>query len=225
MGLSAERRRQAAVCQFVLQRARPATVTDLTVRKVRERAFETAPNIAPRHCPDTILIDLGAVHGLRTGMPVVTVQGLVGRISSVTENNAKVLLLSDPSSLASALLADSRLNGIVRGDTGNHLVMDFLPQGPTFAVGEAVLSSGLGGQFPRGLRIGTIDTIESQPNAVFQTATVRPAVDFSSLELVMVITNFAPSQGLNDLLNQAEETAPVQSAPAQSAPAQEETAP
>jgi hypothetical protein len=54
---------------------------------------------------------------------------------------------------------------------------------------------------------------------------VRPAVDFSSLELVMVITNFAPSQGLNDLLNQAEETAPVQSAPAQSAPAQEETAP
>lgn len=169
---------------------------------------------------DTILIDLGAVHGLRSGMPVVTDQGLVGRIGSVTENNAKVLLLSDPSSLASALLADSRLNGIVRGDTGNHLVMDFLPQGPTFAVGEAVLSSGLGGQFPRGLTIGTIDTIESQPNAVFQTATVRPAVDFSSLELVMVITNFAPSQGLNDLLNQAEEAAPVQSAPAQ-----EETAP
>ena len=64
---------------------------------------------------DTLLIDLGAVHGLRSGMPVVTDQGLVGRISSVTENNAKVLLLSDPSSLASALLADSRLNGIVRG--------------------------------------------------------------------------------------------------------------
>lgn len=151
---------------------------------------------------ETILIDLGQVHGIRTGMPVVTDQGLVGRISEVTENTSKVLLLNDPGSSASALLADSRLNGIVRGSTGGELIMDFIPQGPTFQVGEAVLSSGLGGKFPKGLAIGTIAAIQSQPNAVFQTATVNPAVDFGSLELVMVITNFEPNESLPDFLAQ-----------------------
>jgi rod shape-determining protein MreC len=160
---------------------------------------------------DTILIDLGAVHGIRTGMPVVTDQGLVGRISDVTENNAKVLLLTDPSSSASGLMADSRLNGIVRGGARGRLIMDFIPQGPTFEVGEAVLSSGLGGKFPKGLAIGTIESIESQPNAVFQTANIRPAVDFGSLELVMVITNFEPSEALPEFLLQqpAQATAPA----------------
>lgn len=172
---------------------------------------------------DTILIDLGAVHGIRTGMPVVTDQGLVGRISDVTENNAKVLLLTDPSSSASALMADSRLNGIVRGTTGSRLVMDFIPQGPTFQVGEAVLSSGLGGKFPKGLAIGTIESIQSQPNAVFQTANIRPAVDFGSLELVLVITNFEPSETLPEFLLQrpVQETTPA----AEDAAAVQETTP
>ena len=133
-------------------------------------------------------------------MPVVTDQGLVGRISDVTENTSKVLLLNDPGSSASALLADSRLNGIVRGSTCGDLIMDFIPQGPTFQEGEVVLSSGLGGKFPKGLAIGTIETIDSQPNAVFQTATVKPAVDFGSLELVLVITNFEPNESLPDFL-------------------------
>lgn len=158
---------------------------------------------------ETILIDLGQVHGIRTGMPVVTDQGLVGRISEVTENTSKVLLLNDVSSSASALLAESRLNGIVRGSTSGDLIMDFIPQGPTFSVGEAVLSSGLGGQFPRGLAIGFIESIDSQPNAVFQTARVRPAVDFGSLELVMVITNFEPNESLLNLLTQPNAVTPT----------------
>lgn len=161
---------------------------------------------------ETILIDLGQVHGIRIGMPVVTDQGLVGRISEVTENISKVLLLNDVSSSASALLADSRLNGIVHGSTSGELIMDFIPQGPTFAVGEAVLSSGLGGKFPRGLAIGVIESIDSQPNAVFQTARVRPAVDFGSLELVMVITNFEPNESLPDLLLQQSAVTPTPAA-------------
>jgi rod shape-determining protein MreC len=161
---------------------------------------------------ETILIDLGQVHGIRTGMPVVTDQGLVGRISEVTENTSKVLLLNDAGSSASALLAESRLNGIVHGSTSGDLIMDFIPQGPTFEEGEGVLSSGLGGQFPRGLAIGVIESIDSQPNAVFQTARVRPAVDFGSLELVMVITNFEPSESLPDLLTQPAAATPTPAA-------------
>ncbi len=161
---------------------------------------------------ETILIDLGQVHGIRIGMPVVTDQGLVGRISEVTENTSKVLLLNDAGSSASALLAESRLNGIVHGSTSGDLIMDFIPQGPTFEEGEGVLSSGLGGQFPRGLAIGVIESIDSQPNAVFQTARVRPAVDFGSLELVMVITNFEPSESLPDLLTQPAAATPTPAA-------------
>jgi rod shape-determining protein MreC len=161
---------------------------------------------------ETILIDLGQVHGIRTGMPVVTDQGLVGRISEVTENTSKVLLLNDAGSSASALLAESRLNGIVHGSTSGDLIMDFIPQGPTFEEGEGVLSSGLGGQFPRGLAIGVIESIDSQPNAVFQTARVRPAVDFGSLELVMVITNFEPNESLPNLLTQPAAATPTPAA-------------
>ena len=76
--------------------------------------------------------------------------------------------------------------------------MDFIPQGPTFETGEMVLTSGLGGRFPKGIVIGTVESIETQANAVFQKAVVDPSVDFGSLELVLVITNFDPNEVLPD---------------------------
>ncbi|MBP6440097.1 MAG: rod shape-determining protein MreC [Caldilineaceae bacterium] len=147
---------------------------------------------------DSILIDLGRVHGVEVGMPVVTDRGLVGRISDVTDTASKILLLTDPSSSASALLGASRLNGVVSGSPGGELIMDFIPQGPTFEEGESVLTSGLGGRFPKGIVVGTVTRIDSQPNAVFQRAVVEPSVDFGSLELVLVITNFDPNEVLPD---------------------------
>lgn len=143
---------------------------------------------------DSILIDLGREHGVEVGMPVVTDQGLVGRISEVTDVTSKVLLLTDPSSSTSGLLAESRLNGVVRGSGSGDLVMDFIPQGPTFNTGEVVLTSGLGGRFPKGIVIGTVEQIETQANATFQKAIIHPSVDLGSLELVAVITNFDPSE-------------------------------
>jgi rod shape-determining protein MreC len=147
---------------------------------------------------ESILIDLGRQHGIQVGMPVVTDQGLVGRISDVTDTTSKVLLLNDPSSSASALLGESRLNGVVHGSTSGDLIMDFIPQGPTFKTGEVVLTSGLGGRFPKGIVIGAVESIETQANAVFQKAVIHPSVDFGSLELVLVITNFDPNEVLPD---------------------------
>lgn len=148
---------------------------------------------------ETISIDLGRQHGIEVGMPVVTDEGLVGRISVVEESTSKVLLLNDPSSSASALLGESRLNGVVRGSTSGDLVMDFIPQGLTFNTGETVLTSGLGGRFPKGIVIGEVEQIETQANAVFQKAVVHPSVDFGSLELVLVITNFDPNEVLPEI--------------------------
>ena len=138
------------------------------------------------------MLDLGSTHGIDVGMPVVTDQGLVGRISEVTNTTSKVLLITDVSSSVNALLQSSRLNGVLRGTPGGDLVMDYIPQGALFSVGEVVLTSGLGGNFPKGIPIGQVTDIIQRDIDVFQQAIVRPTVDFGSLELVMVVTNFNP---------------------------------
>lgn len=147
-----------------------------------------------------IMIDLGANHGIEVGFPVVTDQGLVGRISQVNDTTSDVLLISDPSSAVNAVLQSSRLNGVIRGTPGGDLLMDYIPQSETFAVGEVVLTSGLGGRFPKGIPIGQVIEIRQRDIDVFQQAVVRPTVDFPRLELVMVVTNFDPLEDVPELL-------------------------
>ncbi len=141
-----------------------------------------------------IEIDLGASHNIAIGMPVVTEQGLVGRISEVNNVTSKVLLITDPSSAVNAILQSSRLNGIIQGAPNGDLVMDFIPQGPVFSVGEVVLTSGMGVRFPRGIPIGQVVERRQRDIDIFQQAVVRPNIDFSSLELVAIVTNFDPQE-------------------------------
>ena len=147
-----------------------------------------------------IMLDLGQSHGLEVGFPVVTDQGLIGRISEVTDTTSKVLLIGDASSAVNAVLQSSRLPGVVRGTPGGDLLMDYIPQGETFSVGEVVLTSGLGGRFPKGIPIGQVVEIRQRDIDVFQQAVVRPTVDFPRLELVMVVTNFDPLEDVPELL-------------------------
>jgi len=152
------------------------------------------------------MLDLGQRHDVRVGMSVITDQGYVGRISEVTESTSKVLLINDPSSAVNAILQSSRLNGVVRGTPSGDLVMDYIPQGEEFSVGEAVLTSGLGGRVPRGIPIGQVVEIRQRDIDVFQQAVVHPTVNFPRLELVMVVTNFDPLEDVPDLLEQSAET-------------------
>ena len=147
-----------------------------------------------------ITLDLGKNHGIEIGMPVVTDQGLVGRISHVTDATSKVLLITDANSAVNAIMQSSRLNGVVRGVPGGNLIMDYIPQGAIFSIGEVVLTSGLGGRFPKGIPIGQVVEIHHRDIDVFQQAVVRPTVDFSRLELVMVVTNFDPLEDVPELL-------------------------
>jgi len=140
------------------------------------------------------MIDLGARHGIRVGMPVVNEQGLVGRISEVTSTTSKVLLITDPSSTVNAILQSSRLTGVISGRPGSHPVIGFLPQGTEIGVGEVVLTSGMGGTFPKGIHIGQVVEVRQRDVNVFQEAVVRPTVNFGQLEEVMVVTNFDPSE-------------------------------
>lgn len=149
-----------------------------------------------------IEVDLGAQDGIEVGMPVLTEQGLVGRISEVNNATAKVLLITDSSSNVNAILQSSRLNGIVQGTPSGDLLMDFIPQGPIFSVGEVVLTSGIGLSFPRGIPIGRVLERRQRDIDIFQQAVVRPIIDFRQLEVVAVVTNFDPLESVPDIVLQ-----------------------
>ena len=147
----------------------------------------TEPNPYLRY----VTINVGARQEVEVGMPVVSSgAGLVGRVAQVGPRTAKVQLLTDPDSAVAALLQTSRATGLVVGQPDGVLRMEYIPQGESINVGEIVLTSGLGGFVPKGLVVGQITEVQQVDYALFQTAIVRPVVDFSRLELVLVITAF-----------------------------------
>ncbi|PKO20654.1 MAG: rod shape-determining protein MreC [Chloroflexi bacterium HGW-Chloroflexi-1] len=148
----------------------------------------------------TIAIDLGAEHGIQPGMPVVTERGLVGRIYKVGPVSATVLLITDPSSGVQALVKRNRAVGVVTGQAGAQPVMDFVPQDADISVGDEIITSGLGGNFPKNLVIGQVVKVHQRDYEMFQQATIRPTVNFERLEFVLVITNFKPLPGQPDEL-------------------------
>jgi len=139
-----------------------------------------------------LIIDSGSQQGIEKGMPVVTERGLVGRITDAGSNWAKVMLSIDPSSSVNVLIQSSRATGVVEGQVGGSLVMKYIPQGETVNVNDIVLTSGLGGNFPKKLIIGQVTAVHQRDIEMFQQAHIQPTVDFSNLEIVLVITNFLP---------------------------------
>jgi rod shape-determining protein MreC len=138
-----------------------------------------------------ITINVGALQGVEMGMPAVSGgAGLVGRIAQVGPRTAEVQLLTDPDSAVAALLQTSRVTGLVVGQPDGTLRMEYIPQEESVSVRDIVLTSGLGGVMPKGLVIGQVTEVQKMDYALFQAAVVRPAVDFSRLELVLVITGF-----------------------------------
>lgn len=143
----------------------------------------------------TLTIDLGSGQGIKAGMPVVTERGLVGRIYKVGPDSATVLLITDPSSGVQALVERNRAVGVVNGRAGSLPVMDYIPQDADISVGDLVLTSGLGGTFPKSLVIGQVVEVNKRDFDMFQQAVVRSTVNFDRLEFVLVITNFQPLPG------------------------------
>jgi rod shape-determining protein MreC len=140
----------------------------------------------------SIFVDVGARDGVAPGMPVVTDRGLVGQVTRVGPNVAEVLLLIDPANVVNGRVLNSRVTGIVHGSVDAGLVMERIPQGEAVRQGDIVVTSGLGGNFPDKLVIGQVTEVSQRDSDMFQTAHIRPTVDFGRLETVLVITTFAP---------------------------------
>ncbi len=144
----------------------------------------------------SVTVNLGTRDGIQIGMPVVTELGLVGRVAAVTSNSAQVRLITDTGSYVNARLQDSRaegrVDGSVRGTASGDLRMTFIALGEKIADGEVVITSGIGGSFPRGLIIGQVTSSRLDDLQLFQEAEVRSLVPFNRLESVLIITNFEP---------------------------------
>ena len=139
-----------------------------------------------------VIINRGSDDGLRRGMPVVTQQGLVGRIAAVTAGAARVQLITDAGSNVNVRLEPSQAQAVLQGDITGELSLDLIPQSAEVNIGDLVLTSGLGGNFPANILIGQISNVRSRDNDLSQRAAVQSSVDFSQLDIVLVITNFRP---------------------------------
>ncbi|MCU0489797.1 MAG: rod shape-determining protein MreC [Anaerolineales bacterium] len=139
-----------------------------------------------------VIINRGSDDGLRRGMPVVTAQGLVGRITAITANAGRVQLITDPASSVNVVLEGSGAQAVLNGSLTGELTLDMIPQAAEIQVGELVLTSGLGGNYPPNLLVGQVTSVRSKETDLFQSAGVQPIVDFSRLEILLVIVNFQP---------------------------------
>ena len=139
-----------------------------------------------------IIINRGSNDDIRRGMPVVTNQGLVGRVDAVIADAARVQLITDPASAINVYLQNAETDAMLFGSVTGDVSLDMISQDVSVEPGDLVLTSGLGGGYPSDLIIGQVVTMRSLEFELFQQATVQPAVDFSRLDIVLVITNFRP---------------------------------
>lgn len=139
-----------------------------------------------------ILINRGSDDGLRRGMPVVTHNGLAGRITQVTPSGARVQLITDPTTSINVKVQPSGAEAILSGSITGDISLQQIPQDADIRSGNLILTSGLGGNFPANIIIGQITSVRRQENALFQSASVQPVTDYEELDIVLVITNFNP---------------------------------
>lgn len=140
----------------------------------------------------TILIDKGENDGVIRDMAVVSADGLVGRVIGVSGRHAKVLLILDGNSAVDALIQRSRARGILVGLGRNRCLLNYVQRNEDVQVGDPVISSGMGGVFPKGILLGKVQEVVRGNSGLFQTVEVEPAVDFSGLEEVMVVVQPPP---------------------------------
>lgn len=136
-----------------------------------------------------ILIDKGKSDGVEKGQPVVIPEGIAGQVTEVLNNYSKVLLIIDQNSAVDALVQRTRARGVIKGDSTDRYLFKYVLRKHDIKVGDTIVSSGLDGVFPKGLRIGYVSEVVKPSSGIFQDVTVAPFIDFEKLEEVLVLLN------------------------------------
>jgi len=193
-GENAALKRELGTARIALQQERARATRTRTLEQLLDLrgrvALETtaADVIAAAATPEfrTVTIGKGAREGLRRDMAVIAPAGVVGRVIVPAAHAAKVQLLIDRNAAAGALIERTRAQGVATGIGENRLRLEYVSGSAELAVGDTVVTSGIDGIYPKGFVIGWIERVERSGGA-YGGVTIRPAVDFSSLEEVLVV--------------------------------------
>lgn len=160
----------------------------------------------PTEWDRVITLDRGTADGVHEGMPVVgslgpvpqqateasAAGGLIGQTIDVTAHSAKVRLISDQSSGVAAMVQSNRAEGIVHGSINGALTLDFVSRETTVKAGDVVVTSGMGGIYPRGVLVGEVTKVTSLPSSLYQSITLAPSADLNGPEEVLILVNANP---------------------------------
>ena len=190
LSLQAESAREAARLRSLLGFSAPRAMRTEGARIVAQR-------MGPEAALETVLIDKGSASGFGLNTPVITPDGLVGRILRASLTSSTVLLLTDNDSRIPILGANSRTTGILTGRGPlEELEMRFVPQNAPLSPGELLLTSGLAGMFPKGLPAARVTSIERSEISLFLTVRAQPLVNLRDLEQVLLVRPDArPDEG------------------------------
>ncbi|MBY0469560.1 rod shape-determining protein MreC [bacterium] len=155
-----------------------------------------------------IRINRGESSGIKRNMPVFTNEGIVGRVLRTSANSADVVTILDPLSAVDAIDQRSRARGTVEGLTDELCAMRFTLRTDDIQTGDVLVSSGLGGMFPKGIPLGTVSRVNRKSFGISQEVEVRPSVDFTKLEEVMVVIHHAmvPTSDKAEKLDKTDKT-------------------
>ena len=143
---------------------------------------------------NTIVIDKGTSSGLAVGMPVVDSGGVIGQIIECGPTTSTVRLITDEKSGVAAMVQSSRAQGMLMGSASRQITLNLINTNQKVAVGDTVVTSGLGGVFPKGLPLGKVTSVEAAPGSLYYTIVVEPYGNVSTNEEVMVITSLSEEQ-------------------------------
>jgi len=144
----------------------------------------------PLNSDSFLTINKGSQDGVQEGLPVLSEDGvLVGKINYVEKSFSRVLLVFSSKSSIAAITQSSRVAGIVQGDFGISLMLDMIPQFEEVEIGEMIITSGIGGIFPKAIPIGNIAGIDSSSSEVFKKAEIDSLINPRRLENVIILLN------------------------------------
>ncbi len=140
-----------------------------------------------------LTISRGAADGVKVGMPVIAQQGLLGQVVQVSAGSARVRLITDQRSGVGALVQRNRAQGVVKGSIERRLTLEYVDRADTPRRGDVVITSGMGGVYPKGLLVGDVVAVELRPGDLGPRVVVSSAVPFDDLEEVLVLTGASPT--------------------------------
>lgn len=142
----------------------------------------------------TVTINLGSSSGLTVGMPVMASNGVIGQIVECGATSSTVRLINDENSSVSAMVQSTRAQGMLNGSASGQVTLDLIATSQTVNVGDVVVTSGLGGVFPKGLPLGKVTNVENTPGSLYLEVTVEPFASTENFEEVLVITSLTDGQ-------------------------------